>query len=163
MRNIVFGLLLLVSLLPAKEFVLKTITGKSLHLEVTPLSLKVKEFPNKVILLDFFGANCPPCIAEMPDLVKIQNLFGKTVQVIGIQAASKRDDNAMRKFVKKHHLNYPVVNLEEATMLIRYAQTQTGWNGALPYKLLYDFDGSLSYRLYGKMTEEKLLEALHDL
>jgi len=116
-----------------------------------------------VILLDFFGANCPPCIAEMPDLVKIQNLFGKTVQVIGIQAASKRDDKAMRQFVKKHHLNYPVVNLEEGTMLIRYAQEQTGWNGALPYKLLYDFDGSLSYRLYGRMTEQKLLEALHDL
>ncbi len=163
MRNIIVLIFLLTSLLSAKEFVLKTISGKMLHFEVTPLSLKVKEFPNKVILLDFFGANCPPCIAEMPDLVKIQNLFGKTVQVIGIQATSKRDDNAMRKFVQKHHLDYPVINLEEGTMLISYAQVQTDWNGALPYKLLYDFDGSLSYRLYGKMTEEKLLEVLQNL
>jgi len=162
-HKIIFLVFLLASLLPAKEFILKTITGKSLHMEVTPLSLKVKEFPNKVILLDFFGANCPPCIEEMPDLVNIQNLFGKTVQVIGIQAASKRDDKAMRQFVQKHHLNYPVVNLEEGTVLIRYAQTKIDWNGVLPYKLLYDFDGSLSYRLYGRMTEKKLLEALHNL
>ena len=163
MRKLFLLFFSLLGLLQANEFTLQAIDGKSLHLEITPLSLKVREFPNKVIMLDFFGANCPPCIAEMPDLVKFQETFGKTVQLIGIQAASRRNDKAMQRFVTEHHLNYPVVNLNEGTALIAYVQEHIGWNGALPYKLLYDFDGSLSYRLYGMMTQEKLLAALRDL
>ncbi|RUM68413.1 MAG: hypothetical protein DSZ05_01130 [Sulfurospirillum sp.] len=163
MRKIVVLLLLFLEIVYAQEFTLQTIEGKPIHLKMTPLELQVAEFPGKVIILDFFGANCPPCVAEMPDLVKFQELFGKTVQLIGIQSASQRDDKAMLKFVQKHHLNYPVVNLQSATALISYAQKEIGWNGALPYKLLYDFDGSLSYWIYGQMTQEKLLSTLHDL
>ncbi len=163
MRNFFVVLFFLASILRAEEFTLKTISGEVLHVEAQPLGLKIKEFPNKVIMIDFFGANCPPCIAEMPELVKFQNVFGKSVQLIGVQSASKRSDSAMQKFVRKHHLNYPVVNLDEAEALIFYAQKYTDWNGVLPYKLLYDFDGSLSYRLYGMMSWDKLVAALQDL
>jgi thiol-disulfide isomerase/thioredoxin len=163
MLKIISFLLLLSSMLIGQQFALKTIAGEELHIEITPHTLKVKEFPNKVIMLDFFGANCPPCIAEMPELVKFQNVFGKSVQLIGIQAGSQRDDKEMQKFVQKHNINYPVVNLDMAKGLILYAQEYTGWNGALPYKLFYDFRGKLLYQLYGMMNWEKLTGTLHDL
>ena len=151
--------LLLSGVLFAKTFVLKSIEGKPYHFEMTPLELKVAEFENRIIILDFFGANCTPCIEEMPALVQFQKDFNQTVQIIGIQAGSKRDDAAMRRFVKKHGLNYPVINLREAEELIRYVQ-ENGWNGSLPFKLLYDFDGSGLYSVYGMVSEQKLLNLL---
>jgi thiol-disulfide isomerase/thioredoxin len=143
-----------------KGFVLKSIDDRPYHFEITPLELKVQEFGNRIIILDFFGANCTPCIAEMPELVQFQKDFNQTVQIIGIQSGSKRDNTAMRQFVKKHSLNYPVINLEEAVELIRYVQESIGWNGALPFKLLYDFDGSALYSVYGMVSEQKLLNLL---
>ena len=117
-----------------RAFVLQTIDGNTtLHMDITPLSCQIREYPSRIIMLDFFGANCVPCIDEMPELVRFQNTFAKTVQIIGIQSASSRDDAAMRHFVRKHNINYPVVNLQEATELIRYVQEQVGWNGVLPF------------------------------
>ncbi len=163
MRKIVILLMLFGTLLFAKEFTLKSILGKEYHMEITPLSLKIKEFPNTVMILDFFGANCPPCIEEMPSLVKFQKTFSSNVRFIGIQAASKRNDKKMVIFAKKNHLNYPIINLESAKEFIAYAQENTNWNGALPFKLMYDFEGDLSYELYGMVNEKKLLGALQDL
>ncbi len=163
MKKILVLLLLSNLLLSANEFSVKSILGKTYHIQMTPLTLKIKEFPNTVIILDFFGANCPPCVAEMPSLVKFQKNFAKNVRIIGIQSASKRNNKKMIDFAKKHHLNYPIINLSSARELIKYAQENTHWNGALPFKLMYDFEGGLSYELYGMVKEEKLLEALHDL
>ena len=163
MIKIAFLFLLAPLLLFAKEFTLQSIEGEVYHVEITPLSMKIKEFPNRVIILDFFGANCPPCIAEMPELVKLQNTFSKTVQILGIQSSSKRNNKKMQKFVKEHHLNYPVINLDAARDLIVYAQEYTNWNGALPYKLIYNFDGNISYNVYGMVSWDKLIAILQDL
>ncbi len=163
MKKILILLFLATVTLFAKEFTLKTIDDKTLHIDISPISLSIKEYPNKIIMLDFFGANCPPCIHEMPDLVKFQNTFIKSVQIIGVQSSSQRDDKKMALFVKKHNLNYPVINLDEATKLIVYVQDNLRWNGALPYKLLYNFSGDLSYKLYGMMDWSKLTQVLKKL
>ncbi len=163
MKKALLLLFLSAAVLFAKEFTLKTIDGKTLHMDITLITLSVKEYPDKIILLDFFGANCPPCIHEMPDLVKFQDIYQKSVQIIGVQSSSKRDDKEMALFVKKHNLNYPVINLDEATKLIVYVQDNLKWNGALPYKLLYNFYGDLSYKLYGMMNMSKLTEVLKQL
>ena len=147
----------------AQKFTLKTINGKILHFDITPTTLSIKEYPGKVVILDFFGANCPPCIVEMPDLVKFQEIFRESVQVIAIQSSSKRDNEKMIKFAQEHNLNYPVINLKEATNLIVYIQNKIKWNGALPYKLLFDFRTNLTYKLYGMISFEKLMKVIKQI
>jgi thiol-disulfide isomerase/thioredoxin len=159
MRILIF-VVMFTGVIFGKSFALKSIDDRVYHFEMTPLDLKVREFENRIIILDFFGANCTPCIDEMPELVQFQKDFIQTVQIIGIQSGSKRNDTAMRQFVKEHSLNYPVINLDEAVELIRYVQESSGWNGALPFKLLYDFDGSGLYTIYGMVSQQKLLNLL---
>ncbi len=147
----------------AQEFKLKSLTGETFDINMTASTLSVKEFPNKVIILDFFSTTCPPCIQEFPELIKVQEVFKESVQIIGIQSASKKDDKAILEFANKHKLNYPIINLDEAGELINFALEHGGWMGALPFKLLYHSRGTLSYRLYGAMTWKKLTGALSDL
>lgn len=147
----------------AQEFKLKSIEGDLYTLNITNSNLTIKEFPNKVIMIDFFSSTCPPCIKELPELTKLQETFRDSVQIIGIESGLKKDNEKMQKFADKHDLNYPVFGLEESGALIQFVLEQTQWNGALPYKLLYATDGTLSYKLYGGMTWGKLMQALSNL
>jgi len=147
----------------AQEFKLKSIEGDLYQLDISKSKINFKEFPNKVILIDFFSSTCPPCLRELPELTKLQETFHDSLQIIGIESALKKDDKKMKEFFKKYDLNYPVFGLEESGELIQFALENTKWNGALPFKLLYHSNGSLSYQLYGSMTWEKLTRALGDL
>jgi len=147
----------------AQEFKLKSIEGDFYDINITASTITLKEFPNKVIMLDFFSTTCPPCIAELPELAKLQETFSDSLQIIGIESGTKKDDKKMQKFVNKHNLNYPVFGLETSEDLIQFVLNNTKWNGALPFKLLYHSRGTLSYQLYGSMNWEKLTGALGDL
>jgi thiol-disulfide isomerase/thioredoxin len=147
----------------AQEFKLKSIEGDLYDFNISKSKIIIKEFPNKVILLDFFSTTCQPCLKELPELTKLQETFHDNLQIIGIESASKKDDKKMQKFAKKHNLNYPIFSLKESGDLIQYVLEHTNWNGALPFKLLYHSRGTLSYQLYGAMSWEKLTGALGDL
>lgn len=163
MYKFIITVILFSSIVSASEFKLKSITGKTYDLNITQHTLSIKQFPDMIIMIDFFSTICPPCIAEFPDLVKFQNTFQDSVRIIGIESASKKDDKSLVKFAKKHELNYPIISLKEADKLIEFALAETNWVGALPYKLLYNDTGTLSYKLYGSMTMKKLIGALEDL
>ncbi len=147
----------------AQEFKLKSIEGDLYTFNMTDSNLTIKEFPNKVIMIDFFSSTCPPCIKELPELTKLQETFSETIQIMGIESGLKKDNAKMQKFADKYNLNYPVFGLEESGELIQFVLNQIQWNGALPYKLLYHSNGTLSYKLYGGMTWGKLMQALGNL
>jgi thiol-disulfide isomerase/thioredoxin len=156
-------LLFFASTLIAQDFELKSIGGKTYHINMTDETLRIKEFPNKVIMIDFFSSTCVPCIKEFPELIKFQKTFQDSVQIIGIESGSKKDDEQMREFAKEYNLNYPIIGLKESGGIIQFAMSQTDWVGALPYKLLYDHEGVFSHKMYGSMTWEMLTGALGDL
>jgi thiol-disulfide isomerase/thioredoxin len=162
-KKIITLILLLNSVLSAESLTLKSITGKTYHITITPKTINIQEFPNKTLMIDFFSTTCPPCIEEFPELVKLQNSLQDSLQIIGIQSGSKGSDKEILKFAQKHNLNYPIINLDQAQKLINFAIEKTDWVGALPYKLLYHPKGTLSYKLYGVMDEKHLLKALGDL
>jgi len=60
----------------APTVVLKALNGKTVSLE---------DFKGKVILLNFRATWCPPCCAEIPELIKWQKEYeNQGLQIIGI-------------------------------------------------------------------------------
>src|SRR5690606_20246662 len=48
-------------------------------------SVKLADFKGKVILLDFWATWCPPCKAEIPGFVELQEQYGEQgLQVVGV-------------------------------------------------------------------------------
>ena len=84
------------SAMPA--FTLKDLDGR-------PLSSG--DFHGKVLIVNFWATWCPPCRAEIPDLIALQNKYRDQVQVIGISQDEAGPD-VVRQFVAEQHMNYPV-------------------------------------------------------
>jgi cytochrome c biogenesis protein CcmG/thiol:disulfide interchange protein DsbE len=66
------------------------------------------DWRGKVTIVNFWATWCPPCRAEIPDLIALQKKYGDRLQVIGISQDEGSPD-AVRRFVAEHQMNYPVV------------------------------------------------------
>jgi thiol-disulfide isomerase/thioredoxin len=65
-------------------------------------------FQGKVVIVNFWATWCPPCRAEIPDLIALQDKYRDHLQVIGISEDEASVDD-VRRFVAEHKINYPIV------------------------------------------------------
>ncbi|GEM_PF-842479 len=150
-----------------QNFVLTTTDGKKLHITVTERGLKVKEYPNRVIIVDFFGKNCPPCRMEMPILGELQKKKKDRLQIIGLhvqQPLSKADIEDL----KRRGINYPVADYltdKQNGAFVEYMAQATRWSGSIPYMLFFKKNGDYAGYHLGIASPqglEKLVDRLYE-
>src|SRR5260221_3146878 len=71
-------------------------------------SITSSEWRGKVVLINFWATWCPPCRAEIPDLVALQDKYRDRLQIIGVSQDEAPPD-VVRRFVAEHKINYPVI------------------------------------------------------
>ena len=103
MRSVLRLLLLALLLAPwsaaALDFSVKTLDGKS---------LSSKDLHGKVVLLDFWGTWCPPCVSAVPSLRELsRDMKGEPFVLVSV--AVEEDDRQVRSFVKKYQMDWPQV------------------------------------------------------
>ena len=82
------------------ELTLKDLNGRTIRLS---------KYHGKVVLINFWATWCPPCRAEMPDLIRLQREHAKDgLQIIGI--TYERESKArVRRFAGRIKVNYPII------------------------------------------------------
>lgn len=71
----------------------------------------------RVLLLTFFATWCPPCLEEVPTLVKLQKeMESAGFSVIGM-SVDQQEPSIIAKFVEKKSINYPVLLAESKTTM----------------------------------------------
>jgi TonB family protein len=67
--------------------------------------VELKDLHGKVVVLDFWGTWCPPCVKAVPDLRDLQKKHGKDAfALIGI--SSDTDEQILRDFVAKNQMEW---------------------------------------------------------
>ncbi len=66
-------------------------------------SVSLSQFKGKPVVLNFWATWCPPCIEEMPSLVRLQKQIGDQVTILAV--SEDDDDNAYKQFVKDHNVD----------------------------------------------------------
>jgi len=142
----------------ANNIALTTNKGKVIDINITQEGFIFKQYPNKTVLLNFFGPMCPPCIIEMPHLIELQKEHKDDLQIIAVQVQMPMEDKELAAFVKKNNVNYPVVNLNDAWDIVSFVKANTNWGGQIPFMMMFDKNGNLKNQYMGVVANEKLLE-----
>jgi peroxiredoxin len=83
----------------APDFSVTTLDGKT---------IKLSDYKGKRVVLDFWASWWPPCVAEIPDLIKLQNDTSRDeLVIIGV---SQEDAGTLEAFAKKKGINYLVAS-----------------------------------------------------
>jgi thiol-disulfide isomerase/thioredoxin len=85
--------------IPVGALTLQTVDGRT---------LSTAEWKGKITLVNFWATWCPPCRAEIPDLIALQARSGDRLQIIGV-SEDHGDADAVNAFVAEHGMNYPIV------------------------------------------------------
>jgi thiol-disulfide isomerase/thioredoxin len=137
--------------------------AKAANLDFTVNDMNGKQvslasFKGKVILLDFWATWCPPCKAEIPGFVELQQAYGgQGLQVVGVSV-----DDPVEKlppFASEFKMNYPVlVGLGRDDLQDAYGPM---WG--IPTTFLISRDGKICRKhsgLVGKDRYEQDIKAL---
>ena len=81
------------------EFTVRDLDGRE---------LSSASWRGKVVILNFWATWCPPCRAEIPDLVALQDKYRDRLMVIGI-SEDEAAPEVVRQFAARHNVNYPIV------------------------------------------------------
>lgn len=96
----------------------------------------------KAYILNFFASWCPPCRAEAPDMVALQNEYEqKGFTFIGITV--DEDMTKAREFVRDYGINFPVV-VADQQIVDAYSRHVQGGLRSIPTSFVIGADGSLS-------------------
>ncbi len=119
----------------------------------------LSEWKGKTLLVNFWATWCPPCVAEMPELVELQaDTASQNLQIIGIGIDSPSN---IRQFAEKLQISYPLlVAGMEGTELSRQFGNQ---GGGLPFTVLIGPDGRVRQTYIGRLDMKKVRADLASL
>ena len=119
----------------------------------------------KPLLVNFWATWCDPCRDEFPDLVKVDHDYrGKGLDFIAISLDDAADiKSAVPEFLHRVKATMPVYLLNVADPEPVIMAVDKDWGGALPATFLYDAQGKLVFKHYGRVPTKQLRDAIEKL
>jgi cytochrome c biogenesis protein CcmG/thiol:disulfide interchange protein DsbE len=124
----------------------------------TDRSVTLSQLRGKVVVLNFWATWCPPCVEEMPSLIKLQQQMGDRVTVFAVSL--DEDAAAYAKFIREHGMA-PLLTVRDAE------QRSNALYGTFrfPETYIIDKDGILRRKFIGPVewTKPEIMEYLSKL
>lgn len=115
----------------------------------------IAEWDGQVVVLNFWGSWCPPCVNEMPMFMELQEQYGEQgLQFVGVAIDRKEE---ARQFYEELSVNYPsLIGVHEANEIgAQYGNEM----GTLPYTVVIGRDGSIVQR-FAREVDRATLEPI---
>ena len=113
------------------------------------------------LLVNFWATWCDGCREEFPDLVKIDNEYrAKGLNFLSVTLDEVSDKTKAADFLKEMKAMMLVVllNVNDPEPAIHAVDEK--WDGALPATFLYDREGKVVFKYYGKIKPAELRAAI---
>lgn len=146
----------------AINFTLTNTEGEKIHVSELDEGLQFKEYQGKAVFLVLFGHMCPPCNAEIPELIELTTKYKDKLAIVALEAQRYSMDE-LKAFKQKKGINYNLVPGKDHDEFIGYIAGRAQWNGSIPLLIALDNKGAVQAVQPGfipKATLEELIEKL---
>ena len=115
-------------------------------------TVQLSQLRGKPVLLNFWATWCPPCVQEVPDLVRLQQQMGDRVTILAV--SMDEDDAAYKAFTSKHMPGVLTVRDGDHKSSAMYGTY------AYPETFLIDKDGKIQRKFIGAVewTSPEMIE-----
>lgn len=111
-------------------------------------TVTLSDFEGRVVILNFWATWCPPCKAEIPDLIELYNEYkNKGFEMIGI-SLDPDGAKAVGRFLEKYKINY--------TLLLGNMKVSSVYGGidAIPTSFIINRDGYIYKKYVGYRSKD---------
>jgi peroxiredoxin len=116
--------------------------------------ISLEELRGKVVVIDFWGTWCPPCVESVPELRNMYKRHSKDGSFVLLGISSDGDEDAWREFTEKNKMVWPQYRDED-----RRIQRAFGVR-AFPTYIVIDHEGIVQFLSVGTSWTQSA--ALHD-
>jgi cytochrome c biogenesis protein CcmG/thiol:disulfide interchange protein DsbE len=107
--------------------------------------VRLSDYKDKVVVLDFYATWCGPCRESVPHLVQLQQRYGdRGLQIVGLNVDGPEDYERVPEFAREFKIQYqlgiPDPELEDLYM---------GDDSAIPQTVILDRNGAVLKRFRG--------------
>ncbi len=118
----------------------------------------IKQSQGKVLVINFWATWCGPCVAEFPELVKIDLAYrDKGVRMVGITADDLEDlKTKVIPFLREQKAEYEnfLQDTDDPQQMVDVVMKD--WPGVLPATFVYDKTGKLVWHRFGIIDRDAL-------
>jgi thiol-disulfide isomerase/thioredoxin len=118
----------------AYDFTLDQLDGQTLNFE---------DLKGKVVFVNFWATWCAPCVAEMPSINSLYEIYKDNPQVVFIMINTEVKEDKVRKFIKKKSFTFPIY-FPNASMIPRVYESK-----GIPATFVLDKEGYIAYKKVG--------------
>lgn len=118
----------------APDFSFTSLSGEQVSLD---------SLQGKVVLLDFWGTWCGPCVESVPDLRQLHKKYANEPSFVLIGISSDRDDKVWREFTEKNKMAWPQYRDKDGKILRAFRV------GSFPTYVILDHEGIIRHRSVG--------------
>lgn len=131
-----------------------TVSGKTLEGQ----QLSTASWRGKVVVLNYWGSWCPPCVKETPDLKAAwEQLKGKDVEFLGLDAQESAATG--KAYADANGLTYPSLQWDGGSFLLQLK----GKAPAPPVTIVLDQQGRLAARVLAPVRTSTLVGLVEDV
>jgi len=122
-------------------------------------TIKLSELgKGKPMFINFWATWCPPCRAEIPDIVKLTNELKGKVVFVGVSMDQDRTDEKTLKlvsgFMSKNSMPYPNI-IGNNDLFKAYGSPE-----AIPTTFIVDKNGNIAETIVGSRSKQEFMDAL---
>ncbi|MFT5702756.1 MAG: thiol-disulfide isomerase/thioredoxin/DNA-binding beta-propeller fold protein YncE [Rickettsiales bacterium] len=132
---------------------IKDLTSKDTIWLNSSRNIKTSDLENRIILLDFWTYACVNCLHMIPEIKKLEEVFGDRLTVIGVHSGkfnNEKETKSIRNAILKHDISHLVVN--DADFKIWNSFKISSW----PTILLIDPKGRIKKKYEGEISSSQL-------
>lgn len=112
---------------------------------------RLSDYAGSIVLLNFWGTWCPPCLVEIPHLIEVQKVLAELGGTIVGPAVGSGSAEAVLRFGRDRGINYPLWLSDYDTAVGRFGAA------GYPFTLLIDGEGIIRKQYLGPQTARTLL------